>query len=69
VRGAAEREIEAHQSLLTNEGKDPMKSITGRKKVVFELDNSWNALWPKDAKTNQMAYKGLGNVKSVQSNG
>ena len=60
IRLATEDEIQAHQALLTKEGHGPMKSVVGRKIIEFKLNPKLNPNWPNDAKTNPMAYKGLG---------
>ena len=63
IRLATEDEIEAHQALLKKQGNSPMKSVVGRKIVVFKPFRQWNPIWPNDAKKNSMAYKGLGYIE------
>ena len=62
VRLATDAEIEDHQSLMIKNNKRLMQVVNERKIVVFHYDPKWNALWPKQAKTNPMAYKGIGFV-------
>lgn len=69
VRHATGEEIEAHQTLLLEKDIGPMQIVKDRKIVVFRLESKWNAIWPQEAKTNPMAYKGLGYVRTVESNG
>lgn len=60
LRDASKEEVAKHQTLLVSLGKDEMHDVDGRKIVIFKLDPNWNKLWPKDAKTHQMSYKGIG---------
>ncbi len=60
IREATDEEVEAHQELMEQLDKGEMNTVKGRKIVVFQLDRRWNALWPQQAKTNPMAYKGVG---------
>ena len=60
IRCATATEIAAHQSLLVKNGIGLMKHEDNRKIIEFKLDPKWKALWPLHAKTNPMAYKGLG---------
>ena len=62
IRLATKDEVQAHQDLLTKKGNRPMKVVDGRKIVKFELNPKWDPNWPLDAKTNPMAYKGLGYI-------
>jgi len=62
IRLPSEEEIQAHQALLAKEGNAPMKSVVGRKIVEFKGIPKWNLNWPNAAKTNPMAYKGLGYI-------
>jgi hypothetical protein len=63
IRDATQIEIEEHQQLLRNNGLEEMQVLEGRKIIVFQLDQNWKTLWPKEAKRNPMAYKGLGFVE------
>lgn len=63
IRLATEDEIEAHQALLKKAGSVPMKTVVGRKIVEFKPFRRWNPIWPNDARTSPMAYKGLGYIE------
>ena len=60
IREATDEEVEAHQMLMKKLDKGEMNTVEGRKIIVFQLERRWNALWPQQAKTNPMAYKGVG---------
>ncbi len=60
---ATDSEIQCHQDLMIKNKKGLMKVVEERKIVVFRFDPSCNFLWPNEAKTNPMAYKGIGFVK------
>ena len=63
VRLATEEEVVKHQELLDTLGKAQMQDVTDRKIIVFRVLPEWNKLWPKKARTRQMAYKVLGHVE------
>ena len=63
IRDATDDEIVTHQELVAKHGRDSMAIEEGRKVVVFKWDKAWDVMWPAHAKTNPMAYKGLGFVE------
>ena len=63
VRLATEEEVSKHQELLRTLDKVSMQDISERKIIVFRVLPKWNKLWPKQAKSHQMAYKGVGYVE------
>ena len=63
IRQANDAEVEKHKALLDELGKDSMRDTDARKIVVFEVDPKWNKLWPKNAKSHQMAYKSIGYIE------
>ncbi len=63
IRSATPKEIAEHQALMIKNNKGVMKDIENRKIIVFYPESKWNVLWPEDAKTSQMAYKGTGFIK------
>ena len=62
IRSASENEIKEHQTLMVKNEKSQMKITENRKVVVFRFEPDWNTIWPEYARTNPMAYKGLGFV-------
>ncbi len=62
IRSATEAEIEAHQELMKQKGREKMRLTHDRKVVVFQMIRGWNAIWPLEARSNPMAYKGMGFV-------
>ena len=62
IRDATDLEIEFHQNMMRENGRDDMSIVGGRKIVIFQMERGWNVLWPKSAVKSQMDYKGAGYI-------
>ncbi len=60
IREATDEEVVEHHQQIEKENPEKAKN---RKIITFQIDRDWYALWPKDARKNPMAYKGVGHIE------